>query len=127
MAKKINKAMPQKVSTKTPLSSKKDTTKIAKPYKITKKELPTPGGLLSPFVADSTRKKIAYNLGTAIPSLVKRNSERKAEGKKAISYKSISGGAPLGFSNTGESFSKSPLQRVKQKSGEYKVVKKKSK
>jgi hypothetical protein len=101
------------------LNSKKDTTVIAKPYKVTTKEITSfkDGGLglASPTVADSTRKKVAYNASVVIPSMVKRNAEREKEGKSPISLKSIMGNDVGVFSNKGKSFSSAPLITKKKK------------
>lgn len=105
----VKATITKKVVTKGPKFSKSDTTVIAKPYKVTTKEIATDKyslGLASPTVRDSTRKKIAYNLSKVIPSMVKRNAEREKEGKSPISRSSIMGNTVGGFSNKGKSFGK---------------------
>jgi len=95
-----------------------DTTVIKKPYRVTSAELNSKSGLASSNTQDSTRKKIAYNLNEVVPSYLKRNAERKKEGKKYITYQSITGQGPsedlsYGFSNIGKSFSSSPIKNKK--------------
>lgn len=90
------------------LDSKNDTTVIPKPYKVTTKEIDNSrmGLGLAGKVADSTKKKISYNLTSVITSLVKRNMEREKEGKGLISRNSIMGNTVGGFSSKGKSFNK---------------------
>ena len=93
-----------------------DTTVIKKPYRVTSAEFNSGlGPATSLHVSDSTRKKIDYNLNEVVPSYLKRNAERKKEGKQYLTYKSITGQGPgedlsYGFSNIGKSFSSSPIK-----------------
>ena len=116
MAKKVT--ITKKIVAKGPKFSKSDTTVIAKPYKVTTREIATDKyslGLASPTVRDSTRKKVAYNASVVIPSMVKRNAEREKEGKSPISLKSIMGNDVGVFSSKGKSFSSAPLVTKKKK------------
>jgi hypothetical protein len=92
--------------------SKSDTTKISKPYKVSADE-PYLKGYVYPG-ADSTGKKMRYNAKVVAPEMIKRNEERKKEGKAPISYKSITGSDVIPFSNKGKSYKEAP---TKQKSG----------
>jgi hypothetical protein len=85
-----------------------DTTKIAKPYKTTGEEYNR-----GYFTSDSTRKKMMYNAQKVVPSMQKRNEERKKEGKAPISYQSLTGSPVMPFSNKGKSFKDNPIIRKK--------------
>jgi hypothetical protein len=85
-----------------------DTTKIAEPYKVTGKEYNQ-----GYFTKDSTAKKMMYNAQKVVPSMQKRNAERRKEGKPPISYQSITGSPVIPFSNKGKSDKDNPLIRKK--------------
>jgi len=76
---------------------KKDTTVVKTPYKVKLSELAKPkvvkkstGTVIQPR-ADSTVKKITYNMGEVQKSLTKRNTERVANKQKEISKNDIFG------------------------------------
>lgn len=89
--------------------TKADTTKISKPYKVTADE-PYLKGYSYPGV-DSTAKKMKFNSQVIASEMIKRNQERKKEGKPPISYKSITGSTVIPFSNKGKSFKDSPIKK----------------
>ena len=95
------------------IAAGRDTTAIKKPYRVTSSELNSELGLSGSNTQDSTRKKVAYNISEVVPSMIKRNLERAKEGKKTISYQSITGAGTYGFSNIGQSFSSSPIKNKK--------------
>jgi hypothetical protein len=88
---------------------KADTTKISKPYKVSADE-PYLKGYVYPG-ADSTGKKMRYNAKVVAPEMIKRNEERKKEGKAPISYKSITGSDVIPFSKKGKSFKDNPIKK----------------
>ena len=90
-------------------AAKADTTVISKPYKVSADE-PYLKGYVYPG-ADSTGKKMRYNSKVVASEMIKRNQERKKEGKPPISYKSITGSDVNPFSNKGKSFKESPIKK----------------
>lgn len=84
------------------ITAGRDTTVIAKPYKVTAQEA-YPNGIYSlPNPGKGTVPKMKYNANVVVPSLMKRNIERQKEGKNLISYESITGSPVIPFSKKGK-------------------------
>ena len=95
-----------------PKSVKTDTTKIKTPYKVERGELVVLS-VKNNLTPDSTKKKIAYNLNQVTPSVIKRNMERRKEGKEIIPTRHVYGGGNGVVSTKGKTFKEAPIKSKK--------------
>ena len=100
-----NKINPKNLAKVSGLKSVADTTVIKTPYKVFPSEI----NEYNP--SDSTKSKRSFNLTDLKNSLLKRNKERKEEGKNPITLQSITGTIGVGMSNKGKTFKESPIKK----------------